>query len=161
VKWPKNGFKSTTVFSDLQYFGTNLRTINEISTIEFHPEAAWSELRTVMTNGDEYTIDISDIDRITCFTHLQRSGTWHSGRNFDPIVIGRYMIADLSMPLEKSTESFGSRISCAQLIGTYFKDRMLVGGQTRSALYMNVQAQADSLKALLHRIKLPLQWHTR
>jgi hypothetical protein len=88
VKWPENGFKSTAVFNNLQYAGSNLRTINEIAPIEFHPESALSELRTIMTNGEEYTIGSADLDRITCLApgiySVQEAGP--NGRNYDLVV---------------------------------------------------------------------------
>ena len=89
VKWPENGFKSTHVFHDLQYFGSNLRTVNEIAPIEFHPEASLAEVRTILTNGEEYTIVTSDLDRITCLTPGVYSVQEHGlhGQNFDLVRI--------------------------------------------------------------------------
>jgi hypothetical protein len=88
VKWPEDGFKSTSVFNNLQYAGSNLRTVNEIAPIEFHPESAHSELRTIMTNGEEYTIGSADLDRITCLApgiySVQEAGT--NGRNYDLVI---------------------------------------------------------------------------
>jgi hypothetical protein len=88
VKWPEDGFKSTSVFNNLQYAGSNLRTVNEIAPIEFHPESAHSELRTIMTNGEEYTIGSADLDRITCLApgiySVQEAGS--NGRNYDLVI---------------------------------------------------------------------------
>src|ERR1700728_347430 len=93
VKWPENGFKSTSVFNNLQYHGSNLRTINEIAPIEFHPEASLSELTTIMTNGDQYTIGSSDLDRITCLTagsySVQEAGL--DGRSYDLVVTENHL----------------------------------------------------------------------
>lgn len=55
VKWPDDGFKSTTIFDNLQYNGIS-RTANDIPPIELHPEASHKELTVFMTNGKQYTV---------------------------------------------------------------------------------------------------------
>ena len=65
MKWPKDGVKSTSVFNTLQFQG-ELRTMNEIPPIELHPGAAMKEITAIMTDGSQYTIGFSDLERITC-----------------------------------------------------------------------------------------------
>jgi hypothetical protein len=66
VEWPENGFKSTSVFNNLQYAGVlkAINEINEIAPIEFHPEASLAEIKKIMTTGGEYIIGSPDLDRI-------------------------------------------------------------------------------------------------
>jgi hypothetical protein len=104
VKWPRDGFKSTAVFNNLQYAGSNARTINDIPPIEFHPEASLSELTTIMTNGDKYTIGSSDLERITCLA----SGSYGvveagpNGHNYDLIVTEHLINAELHEATRKT-----------------------------------------------------------
>lgn len=87
VKWPDDGFKSTSVFSNLQYVG-RLRTINDIPPIEFHPESSLSELTVILTNGNKYTIGATDLEQITCLTPgtytVNEAGP--GGKRFDLII---------------------------------------------------------------------------
>ena len=67
VKWPENGFKSTSVFNTLQYSG-RLRTINDIPSVEVHPGSNCTELTVVMTNDSKYIISPGDLDNIVYMT---------------------------------------------------------------------------------------------
>ncbi|KAF1982218.1 hypothetical protein K402DRAFT_210702 [Aulographum hederae CBS 113979] len=70
VKWPVDGFKSSVVFNNLQYSGSGpharCRTFNDIPPIELHPEGEAGEIHVVMNNGDTYSIDADDLERMTC-----------------------------------------------------------------------------------------------
>jgi len=85
VKWPEEGFKSSSVFNNLQYTGSNSRTFNEIPPVDLHPEGGLKEVTVVLTNGDTYTIESNDLERITCMN----AGTFNTrqarmnGRHYD------------------------------------------------------------------------------
>ena len=126
VKWPEDGFKSTAVFNNLQYAGSASRTINDIPPIEFHPEAALTELTTIMTNGDKYTIGSSDLDRITCLTpgiySVLEAGP--NGHSYDLVVNEHHINADLYDAIRKTN----GIVRTLNFLSTYsrkgFKDRM-------------------------------------
>lgn len=85
VKWPEEGFRSSDVFNNLQYMGSNSRTFNEIPPVDLHPEASLKEVTVQMTNNDSYAIDSSDLERITCMntgTYSARQARLN-GRLFD------------------------------------------------------------------------------
>jgi hypothetical protein len=65
AKWPEHGYKSTKIFKHLQYTGDKLRTINEITPVDLHPEDSFTELTVHLLNGREYTMDSRDIERVT------------------------------------------------------------------------------------------------
>ncbi|ERF72767.1 hypothetical protein EPUS_09414 [Endocarpon pusillum Z07020] len=67
VKWPEDGFKSTTIFNHLQYAG-RLRTINDIPPVEVHPGSKCTELTVVMTDDSKYIISPRDLDGIVNMT---------------------------------------------------------------------------------------------
>ncbi len=67
VKWPEDGFKSTSVFNTLQYTG-RLRTINNILPVKVHPESDCTELTVVMTDDSKYVISPRDLDKIIYMT---------------------------------------------------------------------------------------------
>ena len=67
VKWPEDGFKSTSVFNNLQYAG-RLRTINNIPPVEVHPGSDCTELTVVMTDDSKYVISPRDLDSIIYMT---------------------------------------------------------------------------------------------
>jgi len=66
VRWPEDGFKSSVVFNNLQYSGPRNRTFNDIPPIELHPESCLKELTVIMNNQEKFTIDSTDLERITC-----------------------------------------------------------------------------------------------
>ncbi len=68
IKWPEDGFHSSTIFNNLQYFGSRSRTINDIPPIELHPEAQLNEVTVIMTDGKKYTLSSADIDPVTYLT---------------------------------------------------------------------------------------------
>ena len=67
VKWPEDGFKSTTIFNSLQYAG-RLRTINNIPPVEVHPGSDCTELTVVMTDDSKYVISPRDLESIIYMT---------------------------------------------------------------------------------------------
>ena len=67
VKWPEDGFKSTSIFNNLQYAG-RLRAINNIPPVEVHPESDCTELTVVMTDDSKYVINPRDLDNIMFMT---------------------------------------------------------------------------------------------
>ena len=67
VKWPEDGFKSTSIFDNLQYAG-RLRTINDIPPVEIHPGSGCTELTVVMTDDSKYVINPRDLDNIIFMT---------------------------------------------------------------------------------------------
>lgn len=67
VKWPEDGFKSTSIFNHLQYAG-RLRTINNIPPVEVHPGSGCTELTVVMTDDSKYVIYPQDLDKIILMT---------------------------------------------------------------------------------------------
>ena len=67
VKWPDEGFRSTSIFNTLQYAG-RLRRINDIPPVEVHPRSDCTELTNVMTDDSRYVISPRDLDNITYMT---------------------------------------------------------------------------------------------
>ena len=67
VEWPDDGFKSSSIFNNLQYAG-RLRTINNIPPVEVHPGSDCSELTVVMTDDSKYVISPKDLDNIVYMT---------------------------------------------------------------------------------------------
>ena len=67
VQWPKQGFKSTSIFNTLQYAG-RLRAINDIPPIEIRPGSGCTELTVVMTDDTKYVIAPRDLDSIMYMT---------------------------------------------------------------------------------------------
>ncbi|KAF6229213.1 hypothetical protein HO133_007329 [Letharia lupina] len=67
VKWPDEGFRSTSIFNTLQYAG-RLRTINDIPPVEVHPRSDCTELTNVMTDDSRYVISPQDLDNIIYMT---------------------------------------------------------------------------------------------
>jgi hypothetical protein len=68
LKWPEDGFKSSTVFRNLQYAGCRSRAFNDIPPIDLHPETNTTELPVIMTNGEKHIIYSGDLERMTCLT---------------------------------------------------------------------------------------------
>ena len=67
VRWPDEGFKSTSIFNTLQYAG-RLRTINNIPPVEVHPGSKCTELTVVLTDESKYVISPRDLDNIIFMT---------------------------------------------------------------------------------------------
>lgn len=67
VKWPDEGFRSTSIFNTLQYAG-RLRTINDIPPVEVHPRSDCTELTNVMTDDSRYVMSPQDLDNIIYMT---------------------------------------------------------------------------------------------
>lgn len=63
VKWPDEGFRSTSIFNTLQYAG-RLGTINDIPPVEVHPRSDCTELTVVMADDSRYVISPRDLDNI-------------------------------------------------------------------------------------------------
>lgn len=87
VKWPEEGLKSTTVFNTLQYQG-RLKTMNDIPPIALHPGASMKEVTAVMTDGSQYTMSSTDLEKITCLApgvySIQEASQDH--RNYDLVI---------------------------------------------------------------------------
>ena len=85
VKWPKNGFKDTQIFKNLQYSG-NARTINEITPVDLNPDViSGSEITVVLANGRSHIISTADVENIIRMTPGRYSVTEavREGRSFD------------------------------------------------------------------------------
>ena len=63
VRWPDDGYKSSSIFDNLQYAG-RLRTINDIPPVEVNPGSDCTELTVVMTDDSKYVINPRDLDNI-------------------------------------------------------------------------------------------------
>ena len=84
VKYPEDGFKSSTVFNHLQ-FGGQSRTMNDVPPIDLHKETSLKEATAVLVTLDKYVMDPADLERITCMVQGQYSVTeaCTGGRSFD------------------------------------------------------------------------------
>lgn len=69
TKWPKDGFKNSDVFTQLQYEGY-MQTFNDVPRITemIDREDDNSELTAEMTNGMKYLIRVPDYEPIVCLT---------------------------------------------------------------------------------------------
>jgi hypothetical protein len=69
LKWPKDGFKNSTVFRHLQFEGA-MGTLNDIPTIEdlIDREDDNNELTVELTSGFKYLIRTADYEPIVCLT---------------------------------------------------------------------------------------------
>ncbi|KAM0797109.1 hypothetical protein BDR22DRAFT_824619 [Usnea florida] len=87
VKWPEDGFKSTSVFNNLQYAG-RLRAINNIPPVEVHPGSDCTELTVVMTDDSKYVISARDLDNIIFMTpgSYPMQNTEEGKRCFDLVI---------------------------------------------------------------------------
>lgn len=89
MKWPKDGFKNSDVFHNLQYEG-HMQTFNDIPPIEdlIDREDENNELTVVMTNETKFIIRIQDYEPIICLTEgtyvMQEAQT--DGRTRDLII---------------------------------------------------------------------------
>ncbi|KAF2399750.1 hypothetical protein EJ06DRAFT_530553, partial [Trichodelitschia bisporula] len=91
VKWPKNGFKNSQVFRNLQY-GANdgMKTFNEVPPIEEELDRRDESmlLTAVMTNDEKYLIRVADYEAILCLTRgvyaVQEAGL--TGRRTDLVI---------------------------------------------------------------------------
>ena len=64
VKWEKQGFKDTSVFTNLQYSGQS-RTLNEIPRLSLNPEVeSTAELTVTLANKRNYMIASADLENI-------------------------------------------------------------------------------------------------
>ena len=66
-KWPDDGVKSTSIFDNLQFSG-RLRTMNDIPPILINPGNDHKEVTVMMTDGNKYTMNSTDLEMITCMT---------------------------------------------------------------------------------------------
>ena len=85
VRWPKQGFKDTQIFKNLQYAGT-ARTINEIPPVDLNPDViSGSEITVILANGRSHIIATADVENIIRMTPGRYSVTEavHGGRSFD------------------------------------------------------------------------------
>lgn len=87
VKWPEDGFKSTSIFNNLQYSG-RLRAINNIPPVEVHPGSDCTELTVVMTDDSKYVISPRDLDNIIFMTpgSYPMQETAEGNRCFDLVI---------------------------------------------------------------------------
>ena len=87
IRWPEDGFKSTSIFNTLQYYG-RLRTINDIPPVEVHPGSNCTELTIVMTDDSKYVMSPKDLDNIVYMTpgRYPLQETTASKRCFDLII---------------------------------------------------------------------------
>lgn len=69
MKWPKDGFKNSSIFHNLQFEGV-YQTFNDVPPIEemIDREDDNTELTTEMTNGAKYLIRVQDYEPIVCLT---------------------------------------------------------------------------------------------
>ncbi|KAL8937938.1 MAG: hypothetical protein Q9211_003437 [Gyalolechia sp. 1 TL-2023] len=67
AKWPDQGFKSTTIFNNLQY-SKDLRTMNDIPPIELNPNGSLKEVTVILTDDSEFVIRAEDLEKVTCLT---------------------------------------------------------------------------------------------
>ena len=125
MKWPNDGIKSTSVFNSLQFQG-RLRTMNEIPPIELHPEAAMKEITAIMTDGSQYTIGYSDLEKITCVSQgiysIQEAGP--NPHNHTLIIDESQINGDLYEAIRKTNvivQKFNSLLATPRA-----KDRMAV-----------------------------------
>ena len=105
VKWPEDGFKSTSIFNTLQYAG-RLRTINNIPPVEVHPGSDDAELTVVMTNDSKYTISARDLDNIVYMTpgsYPMQETTERKGF-FDLVIEERQLDADLYQAIKMTNK---------------------------------------------------------
>lgn len=105
VKWPSDGFKSTTVLNDLQY-GGQLRTMNEIPPIDLNPGARLKEVTAIMTDDSEYIINSIDLEKITLLTpgiySVREAGS--SNRHYDLIVQETHINDELHKAIYKMND---------------------------------------------------------
>ena len=87
VNWPENGFKSTSIFNNLQYAGC-LRAINIIPPVEVHPGSDSTEVTVVMTDDSKYVISPGDLDNIIFMTpgSYPMQETAEGNRCFDLVI---------------------------------------------------------------------------
>ncbi|KAI9774146.1 MAG: hypothetical protein M1840_005239 [Geoglossum simile] len=98
IMWPSEGFKSSEVFSNLQYAGEG-RIMNEIPPIRFKAESSAGEAIAIFTDQRRYTVDSEDIQKIT------------------NMVSGRYVV----YPAERKAQSSILEISEEQVNGSLYE----------------------------------------
>lgn len=105
VKWPEDGFKSTSIFNDLQYGGL-LRTINDIPPVEVHPGSDCTELTVVMTDDSKYVISPRDLDSIIYMTpgSYPVQETAGGKRCFDLVIEETQLDGDLYQAIKKAND---------------------------------------------------------
>ncbi|KAI9775614.1 MAG: hypothetical protein M1839_001015 [Geoglossum umbratile] len=64
IMWPDEGFKSSDVFSNLQYSGEG-RIMNEIPPIRLRVESSIKDSIAILTDNNRYTVASEDIQKIT------------------------------------------------------------------------------------------------
>lgn len=67
IKWPEDGIKDSHLLRNLQHFDRS-RMMNEIPSLDIHPEFAADEVSVVLANGVNYIISHDDLESITCMT---------------------------------------------------------------------------------------------
>ena len=85
IKWPKEGFKDTRIFKNLQYGGT-AHTINEIPPVDLNPDViSGSEITVILANGRSHIITTADVENIIRMTPGKFSVTEavQGGRSLD------------------------------------------------------------------------------
>jgi hypothetical protein len=85
IKWPKEGFKDTQIFKNLQYAG-NARTINEIPPVDLNPDViVGSEITVILANNRNYIVSTADLENIIRMTpgKYSVSEATQGGRSFD------------------------------------------------------------------------------
>lgn len=105
VKWPDDGFKSTSIFNTLQYAG-RLRTINNIPPVEVHPGSDCAELTVVMTDDSKYVISPRDLDNIIYMTpgSYPVQETAERKRFFDLVIEERQLDGELYQAIKMTNE---------------------------------------------------------
>ena len=124
VKWPEDGFKSTSVFNNLQYAG-RLRTINDIPPVEVHPGSNCTELTVVMTDDSKYVISPRDLDNIIFMTpgSYPVQDTKEGRRCFDLVIRETQLDGELYQAI-KTTNEIVNRVN--QWIANPRRDRKMV-----------------------------------
>jgi hypothetical protein len=98
IMWPKEGFKSSDVFSNLQYAGEG-RIMNEIPPIRLQAESPTKDVIAIFTDKKRYTVDSEDIPKIT------------------NMVSGRYVV----YPAERRAQSSILEVSEEQVNGSLYE----------------------------------------
>ncbi|KAI9775615.1 MAG: hypothetical protein M1839_001016 [Geoglossum umbratile] len=87
VKWPEKGFKSSEVFRNLQYAGSE-RAVNGIPAITLQVDSSVTEVTAMFTNKRTFVLISEDLSQVTCMVPGQYPvvETNPTGRPLDLII---------------------------------------------------------------------------
>ncbi|KAI9774145.1 MAG: hypothetical protein M1840_005238 [Geoglossum simile] len=105
VKWPTRGFKSSSVFRNLQYAGS-ARAVNEVPAINLQVDTSIKERTAIFTNKRTFVLSSEDLDQITCMVPGQYSVTEASptGRPLDLQISEEYVNGPLVEAIRKTNQ---------------------------------------------------------